>query len=663
VSPLPQPGLRALHVFVLASLASAPVLVVTDAQFFVGRGATGGEIVAAALIVVLAAPAALALAGLLVSLASDRLGWVVHLVLIGVLCALILSEALYPLGLRIEVQAPVVIAAGAALALAYARREGIRSALSSLVVLPVVILGFVFLATPVSGLVFASEPEAVDVAGGTARTPVVVVVFDEFAGHALMDRRGRLDEERFPAFARLGQDATWFPRATSSRSDTELAVPTVATGRSAPLESLPTASDHPESIFTLLGATHEMHVSEPWTGLCPKDLCEGSTESTREGGLGGLLETIPQILGYVAVPDAERIGIPGPRESSAISRRAQFGVFTEEIEGSEEPALHFLHTLLPHKAWRYLPSGDVYEDSVGADSELGGLEAWPDDPWFVLQHEQRFLLQLQFTDRLLGNLLDRLRSTGIYDEALIVVTADHGVAFRAGEERRDATPSNAADILSVPLFVKEPGQRNGRVSDAPARTIDVLPTVADVLEIDVPWELDGRSLLGEVPARAVAVENLRGGAVELTEAEYEAALDRALARRLETLGSGNSSLYAIGPKAGLHGDRVAGLVGQPADGQATVIDGDAIRSYDPRQDPVPARIAGSLDAVEPGAPLALALRGRVAATTHAYAGDYRTEFAAMIPPRLLEAGDNELELFLIEGEDGDATLRPLDVGF
>ena len=71
----------------------------------------------------------------------------------------------------------------------------------------------------------------------------------------------------------------------------------VLTGMNAPLDSLATYGDHPRSLFTLLGSSYEMHVSEPWTNLCPDSLCEGATESLDEGGLGSILATIPSILG------------------------------------------------------------------------------------------------------------------------------------------------------------------------------------------------------------------------------------------------------------------------------------------------------------------------------------------------------------------------------
>ena len=655
---------RALHIFVLASLAMAPILLVTDAQFFIGRGASGGEVVGVALILVIGVPAALALAGLAISALSERIGWAVHIVMVGALSALILSEALYPLGLRLEFQAPLIAIAGVAAATAYARNEGARSVVSALAPLPPIILAFVFLLTPVSSLAFSGSEEVDAPAQPGVDTPVVMVVFDELPGHALMDARGRVDADRFPNFASLARDATWYRNATTSRSDTELAVPTLATGIDAPLDSLGTYADHPQSLFTLLGSSHEMHVSEPWTNLCPDSLCDGGTESTDEGGLGSILATIPSILGYVSVPDAQRLGIPSPRESGAVTRSGQVGTFVREIQPSDGPVLHYLHVLLPHKSWRYLPSGERYPDTVGADAELGGLEEWADDEWVTLQAEQRFFLQLQYTDKLLGDVLDRLREVGLYDDSLVVVTADHGVSFRAGDERRDATDSNAPDILSVPLFVKEPGQRAGKADDAPARTVDVLPTIAQGVGAEIPWKVDGVSLFQDpVPDRPLEVENLRGGGVELTAEEFAEARDEALKDRIGLLGDGTASLYEIGPSPELHGRPVEPLLGEDADGEATIVDGETIRDYDPASDVTPARIAGDVSGLDPGEPMAIALNGRVAATTYAYEGDLRTEFAAMVPPSLLVPGDNEVAVLAIDGEGSGVSLRPLDLSF
>ena len=91
-------------------------------------------------------------------------------------------------------------------------------------------------------------------------------------------------------------------------------------------------------------------------------------------------------------------------------------------------------------------------------------------------------------------LLRRLEATGLYDRALVIVTADHGVSFEPKGLMREVAPQNLADIAGVPLFVKYPGQSRGRIDDRDAKTIDIVPTIADVLGVTIPWHVDGVSL-------------------------------------------------------------------------------------------------------------------------------------------------------------------------
>ena len=60
-------------------------------------------------------------------------------------------------------------------------------------------------------------------------------------------------------------------------------------------------------------------------------------------------------------------------------------------------------------------------------------------PWIQDLERQRHLLQAGYTDALVGQILDRVEEVGLYDESAIVVTADHGVAFHADENRRHPT--------------------------------------------------------------------------------------------------------------------------------------------------------------------------------------------------------------------------------
>ena len=120
---------------------------------------------------------------------------------------------------------------------------------------------------------------------------------------------------------------------------------------------------------------------------------------------------------------------------------------------------------------------------------------------------QRHLAQVGFVDRLVGDLIARLREAGAYDKALVIITADHGASYREGRSRRQPQPQqhNLSDILQVPLLMKLPGQRRGEVVDRIVETVDIFPTILEAVGAKASLRLDGRSLVGsQAPERVAA---------------------------------------------------------------------------------------------------------------------------------------------------------------
>ncbi len=143
----------------------------------------------------------------------------------------------------------------------------------------------------------------------------------------------------------------------------------------------------------------------------------------------------------------------------------------------------------------YVPSGRRYDAPSYQTHREGGQGLFlQSDPWLPRVLQQRHLLQVGFVDLLIGKLLDRLEEQGILDEALIVITADHGTSFRHGLPRRSFTEGTRADVMQVPLILKLPGQVVGQVSDRNVETVDIVPTIASALNTTLPYEIDGRSL-------------------------------------------------------------------------------------------------------------------------------------------------------------------------
>jgi len=96
-------------------------------------------------------------------------------------------------------------------------------------------------------------------------------------------------------------------------------------------------------------------------------------------------------------------------------------------------------------------------------------------------------------DQQIGALVERLEQFDLFDNCLLIVTADHGEAF--GEHGLvEHGVSVYGDQIHVPLIVKYPHQRTpSRVTDA-VSGVDLMPTILDVAGQAVPSETEGRSL-------------------------------------------------------------------------------------------------------------------------------------------------------------------------
>ncbi|MFB6135620.1 MAG: sulfatase [Halobacteriaceae archaeon] len=101
--------------------------------------------------------------------------------------------------------------------------------------------------------------------------------------------------------------------------------------------------------------------------------------------------------------------------------------------------------------------------------------------------------EIRYADEHVGRLLDDLRDRGVYDDALILLAADHGEEF--GEHGVYREHANAYDPTQrIPLFVKPPGGADLDAREEVVTNVDIAPTVADYAGLDAPGAWQGRSL-------------------------------------------------------------------------------------------------------------------------------------------------------------------------
>ncbi len=100
---------------------------------------------------------------------------------------------------------------------------------------------------------------------------------------------------------------------------------------------------------------------------------------------------------------------------------------------------------------------------------------------------------LAYLDSQLRPLLDSLRDRGLYDDSLIIMMGDHGESM--GEKRFIGHGLTVfQNQVHVPLLIKYPGQREGKVIDEVVSQVDLLPTLLAAAGIETNQKLPGRNL-------------------------------------------------------------------------------------------------------------------------------------------------------------------------
>lgn len=88
-----------------------------------------------------------------------------------------------------------------------------------------------------------------------------------------------------------------------------------------------------------------------------------------------------------------------------------------------------------------------------------------------------------------------LQERGLYDDAMIVFTSDHGEEFKEHGRWRHGENLHA-ETLNIPLIVRFPGQSEARRVVPVVQHIDLMPTILDYLGLEIPAAVQGRSLMG-----------------------------------------------------------------------------------------------------------------------------------------------------------------------
>ena len=500
--------------------------------------------------------------------------WIVSLLLLGVPC--LSRELLTP-------QQSSVLKVGGSLVLLVVivslarlwdmlRRDRPRT------VAPQFILGAAVFALFAVGVGTARKGPAVrinGVASGSGKPNILLIVMDTVrADHLSLYGYPRDTTPNLREFARgaavyrhaiaasdftLGAHATMF---TGLYPDWNGAIQSSSTGSIA----LPLSPQH-RTLAEILGSSGYWTVESaanfgflaPWTGLtggfAVSDLTRPVALSAHDRPFY-LREWVKRILSRRVNTGA--LDRPS-RIASDINRRAM--AYLEQAGASAVPFFLFVNYMDAHTPYvpespfdtrfsgpggRRLDPSTLHDVKLRVDS--GKSQLLPEESQELLAHYDGGIAA---EDAAIADLLNRLRTLGLYDNTLIIITADHGDTFGEHDLMDHFLGFVYQELIHVPLIIKYPGQRDATQSDELVSQVDFLPTILEVVGAKPPVLPQGRSLL-KPSSRVVFARGTRSPQVGLGNRRFDG-LRRAIfsgPMKLITWTSGPPELYDLAADPG-----------------------------------------------------------------------------------------------------------------
>ncbi|MDP9207820.1 MAG: sulfatase-like hydrolase/transferase [Actinomycetota bacterium] len=689
-----------VELFVLSGFAIAqPLLDVTgkSPDFFLFRRADRLDIVLLVLGVTLLPALAIWAVEVAVGLVSGTVRRFLHLAAIfGLFTLLALQVAKKLTDLRGPVLVVIALVAGAGAVVLYARQSWARLWLRYLAPAPLVFALVFLLMSPTSKLVLPAQAEPSG--GGQApaaavsgeQPPVVMILFDEFPLSSLLDAKGQIDKRVYPNFAELAGQSTWYRNATGVAGYTPWAMPAMLTGNYPAKVKAPSYTEYPDNMLTLFGKFYDLKVYETISQLCPPSQCRSTAGNLDRVGLRAVLGDSARVFKEIVSPydatvdPASFIDQTAAEETASeegkpldpqfrfnqlrLNQPSRFNDFLGGLKDTSRPTMHFLHLLLPHAPWRYLPSGNEYNfKTFGRAFKSDQTPA----PVVDLAH-QRHLLQLAYTDGLVGQVIDQLKAEGMWDKSLVVMGADHGEGWVPGEKPRSLGKTNAPDLMWVPQFIKAPGQDSGTVDDRNWEQVDLLPTVADLAGVQVPWKMEGASQTGK-PTRTRTEKWWYDIPGHREVRDGPSNWSQVLAGETDTLaraGEGVRGLYRYGAAADLiyQDPATVGPVTSDLEATATLDDFKQYTQIKPKSGRIPALVSGKLTSPLPPATssVLVAVNGKIGGESQLFPerpGEPAAKFAVITPDTLWKAGDGrrQLQVYVVDRSGGQPRLQPVSL--
>ena len=316
-----------------------------------------------------------------------------------------------------------------------------------------------------------------------------ILLFDEFSAEAIVDKNKMIDPKYAPFMAEFAKRATWYSNWNSNYALTVSSVPSILgsfyrtpkfrTNLIPELKLRPTlfgalAPTRYIRIYSSIASTLwlDMYGGYAHAHISPRSIA--STSFKRKLGVLYRLWRLDKGLPLEnLLPDVSFGGnrMASKKENSAIVK----ALLTSKKQTRHGAEFVFAHLFMPHSPYRYLPNGSMVDRTVQFDGKLDSNE---------LKHAlQCYREEIRYVDNVLRDYVKKLQDAGDYDNAILVVTSDHGTSWEEGNNGRLGIRVN--DMLThVPMIIKYPHQKAGVVDSAIHTQLDLAPTLLKTLGIN-----------------------------------------------------------------------------------------------------------------------------------------------------------------------------------
>lgn len=124
------------------------------------------------------------------------------------------------------------------------------------------------------------------------------------------------------------------------------------------------------------------------------------------------------------------------------------------------------------------------------------LAAYPRSEDEVKKNIAEYYAMISHIDYEVGNIIDKLKEKGLYEDTIIVFSGDNGLAV--GQHGLMGKQSNYEHSIRVPLIFCGPGIPKGKVVNEYAYLFDIYPTLIDLVGGEKPDSVEGKSLVNTI---------------------------------------------------------------------------------------------------------------------------------------------------------------------